>query len=697
MRRRLLLAVPVLLLAAENLAIFRRHYFGGWGFPWDFVGSYYAAAAYWTQAVEHAAGGLPMWMPFQSMGYPFLVNIQTGLFYPPMWVFPLLRIPYTLHAAVVLQCLHVLAGALGMFMLLRVLVRSRREALLGAFAFQLFGGFYSNSEHVDIVRACALLPWLLWAISPASPAREGNGLARRMLAAPLLVFALATGGYPGNLIAALFLICVFALFVLVQGRFAPAVRTWAAAVAGALALGIAMAAIHLGPAWIYRDELLRYHVHAAARLYRASLSVVHLPGLVLENRGMPVDVSMTSTFVGFAVLAGVCLISKRSLRRFWPWAALGLFAALMAAGDVLPLHPFLRRLLGPLGYSRFPASDYRVFAAIALVVLAAVGWRDLRLRLRQRRWNPADFALRLALLALFALWSIRQVYADLPAWPRPALAIACLALTVLALLAFRQRRIPVAGFAALLAAIALDGTRVLPRIQEWRVPDLIGTSRLLSPTLARMSDAGVVVDPGLFAIREGGRPPRTEGEVPYRASGYLTGQPVTGDFGGPVLRARDLILKNPAYLAWMRRESLPVLVAAAPLVADNSADVADFPALAAAAEPDPRIVPLSWSIDGARYKVSTTEPLLAVENEVYFPGWTAAAGGKVANVSAVRVNGLFRGWVLPAGDYEMLTRFRVPHQTLLGAASAVSWMVWIGAAGFIAARARSRKVRPLRA
>jgi hypothetical protein len=690
-RRPLLRFVPVLVLAAENLAIFHRHYFGGWGFPWDFVGSYYAAAAYWTQAVERAAGGLPMWMPFQSMGYPFLVNIQTGLFYPPMWIFPLLRIPYTLPAAVVLQCLHVLAGAIGMYALLRVLVHSRREALLGAFAFQLFGGFYSNSEHVDIVRACALLPWLLWAISPAAPAGNRGGLSRRMLLAPLFVFALATGGYPGNFVAALFMVTAFAGFVLIERRFASSARTWAAAVAGALVLGVAMAAIHLGPAWMYREELLRYHV--AARLYRASLSVVHLPGLILENRGMPVDVSMTSTFVGFAVLAGVCLLSRQSLRRFWPWAALGLLAALMAAGDMLPLHPFLRRLLAPLGYSRFPSSDYRVFAAVALVVLAAAGWRDLRLL--RRRWNPAGFALRLAPLALFAAWSIRRVYSNLPFWPLPAFAVACLAAAVLGLLAFR--RLERVGLAALLCAIALDGARVLPRIQEWRVPDLIGTSRVFSPTPARMHDAGVVVDSRLFEIREGARPPRTDGDGPYRASGYLTGAPVTGDFGGPVLRARDLILKNPAYLAWMRRESLPILAAPSPAVSGSAVDVTDLPARALSAAPDPRIVPLSWGIDGARYRVSTPEPLLAVENEVYFPGWKAAAGGKIATLAAVRVNGLFRGWILPAGDYELWTEFQVPHLRILAAASAAAWMGWFAIAGISAARAKRRRALRLRA
>ena len=103
-------------------------------------------------------GSLAEWMPFQSMGYPFRLHLQSGLWYPPLWVFPLLKIPYTLPAAVALQALHVLVGALGMYALLRTALRTRREALLGAFVFQLFGGFYSNAEHVDIVRAFAFTP-----------------------------------------------------------------------------------------------------------------------------------------------------------------------------------------------------------------------------------------------------------------------------------------------------------------------------------------------------------------------------------------------------------------------------------------------------------------------------------------------------------------------------------------------------------
>jgi hypothetical protein len=74
-------------------------------------------------------GVLPQWIPFQFMGYPLPMNLQSGLYYPPFWIFPAIGAGYSLHRAVVLQCLHVGAGALGAYALLRRAGHSRRDAL----------------------------------------------------------------------------------------------------------------------------------------------------------------------------------------------------------------------------------------------------------------------------------------------------------------------------------------------------------------------------------------------------------------------------------------------------------------------------------------------------------------------------------------------------------------------------------------
>src|SRR5688572_20599664 len=78
------------ILAIQNLVIFQNHYFRDYGFPWDFIQGYYGMVAFWTSVVSQ--GVFPSWMPFDSMGIPFNLMMQSGLHYPLFWVFPILNI-----------------------------------------------------------------------------------------------------------------------------------------------------------------------------------------------------------------------------------------------------------------------------------------------------------------------------------------------------------------------------------------------------------------------------------------------------------------------------------------------------------------------------------------------------------------------------------------------------------------------------
>jgi len=128
------------ILVVQNIAIFWNHYFNKMGFPWDFSATYYSIPAFWTTAISQ--GIVPQWIPFQSLGYPLFLNAQSGFYYPFFWIFSLLSIPYTLDAAVIFQILHVLLGSVGIFFFLNSTFKSSRYALLGAIAFQFFGGFF---------------------------------------------------------------------------------------------------------------------------------------------------------------------------------------------------------------------------------------------------------------------------------------------------------------------------------------------------------------------------------------------------------------------------------------------------------------------------------------------------------------------------------------------------------------------------
>src|SRR5207244_1392662 len=82
-------------------------------FSYDFSITYHSVPFYWQGAVT--AGELPQWIPYQAFGYPMSLNLQSGLFYPPLWFFPITGIAYSVRAAAILQCLHILACPPGVY------------------------------------------------------------------------------------------------------------------------------------------------------------------------------------------------------------------------------------------------------------------------------------------------------------------------------------------------------------------------------------------------------------------------------------------------------------------------------------------------------------------------------------------------------------------------------------------------------
>jgi len=106
-----------------------------------------------------AAGEFPLWNPLTLMGTSIAADPQSGLWYPPTYLFvilpPLVAYPVTiiLHFA--------LAGG-GMYRFLRASRRDWRAALLGAVAFEFCGYLIAHRAHLTIHHAVAWLPWIFY-------------------------------------------------------------------------------------------------------------------------------------------------------------------------------------------------------------------------------------------------------------------------------------------------------------------------------------------------------------------------------------------------------------------------------------------------------------------------------------------------------------------------------------------------------
>jgi len=209
----------------------------------DALTEFYPWTALAADALHH--GIVPLWNPYAFAGTPFLGAMQTAVFYPVNLI-----LEWVLSPADVLgvrAAVHLAVTLTGTFFFARRLALSRPAALLAALSFGLGLPYVVWLEH-PMSGAIAWLPWLLLAIDYVIMARRRLWPALGLAA----VVALELLAGHGESTAHALLLCVaYALFRVMRSwhdeRRMGTVVGSLALLAGASALGTAIAAAHLLP------------------------------------------------------------------------------------------------------------------------------------------------------------------------------------------------------------------------------------------------------------------------------------------------------------------------------------------------------------------------------------------------------------------------------------------------------------------
>lgn len=348
----------------------------------------------WFTAAELRAGRLPLWNPYSASGEPWLANPQTGVFYPPQWLFVALPFAraYMLYLALHLAILG--AGAYALF----ARHAAPGAALAGAVALMLGGPALSL---LDVSNNFASFAWIPLVVACALERR--SDAPRWPVALDALVLACAfLGGEP--FLAA----CAAAMYAAVVARRDRVRRSVASiAIAGAGAFAFTAAQLlpfleslagsdrraGLAPAEIFRDSMpLRDWLRIAVRPHLRAVAFDPAIG----QHFIPI------VYVGF-VVAALALVGC-FVRRVRPWLAVIAVAMVAGSGPAL-----LARL--PLTLFRYPARMLPL-AALAIVALAVAGWDRIR---PKRRW--ADLLL-VALIAVDLLTVVKPLLVTAPFEPR---------------------------------------------------------------------------------------------------------------------------------------------------------------------------------------------------------------------------------------------------------------------------------------
>jgi hypothetical protein len=314
----------------------------------------YFQPLHWFTANELQHGRLPLWNAYSASGEPWLANPQTGVFYPPAWLFVVLPFAraYTIYLA-----LHVILLGWGAYLLFAHLTRPGGGALTAALALTFCGPVMSLLDVSNNLTTFAWVPLILWcALSGVSAKSCGAVMALSFLA-----------GEP-------FFASIGALLFLVVRR-----RGWVDRLEAA-AMAFALSAVQLFPflSWIATSD------RAHGGMTRAQILLGSMPlrdwlrlAIPARQGGGGFDSTLGQQFLPIVyvgvltiVFAVIGIVVAR--RRAVGWMALILLSALIAAGSHLgPVGDMLAAL--PLTIFRYPARVVP-FAGLGICALATFGF-----------------------------------------------------------------------------------------------------------------------------------------------------------------------------------------------------------------------------------------------------------------------------------------------------------------------------------
>jgi hypothetical protein len=634
-----------LLLALQNLFIFKGHYLGRFRFPFDFIQSYYGMVAFWTNAVRE--GVFPHWMPFQSMGYPFLMSLQSGLYYPPLWVFTLSsHLTYSGQAAIVFQCLHLLFGGLGCFLWIRLLTQRVSVALLAGVAFQFFGGFYSNAEHIDIVRAYAWLPWLFYSVYIGP---EQSGLSLRNWSIPLVIYCFVTASYPGNLFAQLvFVGGVSVLFLLKDLRFQKTqiwnrVKTYFS-VYLLMGLGLICTSIYLFPTILGKSYLVRSTNFAMLEKWNWTHRFWPTLFSSWENSGYQVDLTMYSAFVTVPILCCFSLVSLSRLRAYWVWFLALMLSFAMAAGSASFIYRGAAALFPPLNYSRFPTSDYRGLIGFFIISIASL----LVAEHSRKKAEPISWGKLLWLPLLIGIGFVFHVFKIKLVFKEWMWTAAFAGLTLLFLKKLKNEKL-VFGLALLVFASGFY-TVVTQTGLTWKHPGSL--NHYYKEALQVDTSRPHPFVQGL-KVPHASRPARKEAIPPIDYKGYLTGEYFWNGYDF-ILVQREEIRSSTALLDYIKRPWEPLVFS--DLKQLNCSNLKSN----SPTSPQVEVKQIQYGLNEISYQIKANEQFTLVENEIYFPGWQGKSSQFSQGVESQPACKGLRAWNLPRGEYEFKAQFRMP-------------------------------------
>ncbi len=327
-------------------------------------------------------GHLPLWNPFQRYGYPAYSDLQSGCWYPVVWVLMLFG-KYTITTLIIELLLCFIIAALGFYKLSLFLFDSRKTAIILGLSYGLSGFMVGSTQLMVFLIGVAWLPWCVWALLAFFKTLKYI----YCVWAALFIAMQITGASPAFTIILIYLITF--LFLFKMNVYGIKSSKTIVLFKGAVFMGILLILLMLP----YLQSFYEF-----APYFNRSNKLTY-NGFFLNNPfGLPnyfswvfpytmisnshwiefCDISLRNAYIGITgLLAFVAALfynfNKRS--NFFLLLTLVIVSLILALGDFTPIYKYVYFLPG-FGIFRHP-SFFRIYAMFAMLILAGFVVKDL--------------------------------------------------------------------------------------------------------------------------------------------------------------------------------------------------------------------------------------------------------------------------------------------------------------------------------
>lgn len=617
---------------------------------WDMLDFFYPWRFHIGEMVQQ--GLLPLWNPYQNLGYPIYADPQGGAWYPVTWLVSLMG-GYSLTAIHLEYVLHVLVAGAGMYGLANYLLKDKLTAVIIAVAFQGCGIFIGNAQHLSWIISAAWTPFVLHYFLLTVRTLD----YKYAVLTGLFMALMMTGGYPVFSLILHYFLFLFILFLLARriggkANF-PSLRffsvlTVAYSLFLTIAAGYLYSFLEVMP-FITRSDFTFEEAQQGAYTLKSLLSLVFPFATAKGTEWFGLDVSMVSIYFGlFPLLFLLFSFFAPKPKYYWPVFALGILALMIALAQLFPFRDWLFHYVPLMDTFRF-AALFRFFAIIAFLLLAGIGLRTfLRHPGENRNMLLAIAAVLFSGILITVIISfLKYPHPWLPPFWDPAQFLGAMEVTVIYQHLFFQGLIQLCLLAAFLFLIWKK-----PLAKQWQsillvlvLVDIILATQLNVPVTVVSENKAATVQERMEGLPKG---------FPVPGMGPVAQNTDQGLWIAPMWHNLNTLYKRPSFLGF---NSFKLSAYDRFLESGHRDSVLQNPLIFFTGNSGELTIrdfhPTKMTIN-ARAGIAGT--LVLLQN--HYRGWTATINGKPAPIG--KAYGTFMKIEVPAGRHEVVFQYSRP-------------------------------------